>query len=403
MGRKRHHVLARPARQNGLAPPAIPLCCCLCLIGGHAISHAAALLLIPHSSTTTTQSGKICAEYIWIGGTGEDLRSKTKVLSKLPSSPSDLPDWNYDGSSTGQAPGEDSEVYLKARAIYRDPFRGGDNILVMADAYEPPRVLPDGTVKEPVPLPTNTRHACADVMDKAKDQEPWFGIEQEYTVLDSRTKWPLGWPTNGFPGAQGPYYCAAGSGNAIGRDLIETHLKACLFAGINVSGVNSEVMPSQWEYQVGPCTGIDAGDQLWMSRYILLRLAELYNVTVTFDPKPIPGDWNGAGGHVNFSNNDTRAEGTGWDAIQKQVEKLGKRHAVHVAAYGEGNERRLTGKHETSSIHDFSWGVANRGCSIRVGRMVPVEKSGYYEDRRPASNLDPYQVTRLLVETTLLM
>lgn len=339
---------------------------------------------------------------MWIGGTGSDLRSKTKVLSKAPSSPSDLPDWNYDGSSTGQAPGDDSEVYLKPRAIYRDPFRGGDNLLIMADAYEPPRVNADGTVSEPVPIPTNTRFACAEAMTKAEGQEPWFGIEQEYTVLDARTKWPLGWPTNGYPGPQGPYYCAAGAGNAIGRDLIETHLKACLFAGINVSGVNSEVMPSQWEYQVGPCTGIDSGDQLWMSRYILLRLAELYNVEVSFDPKPIPGDWNGAGGHVNFSNNDTRAEGTGWDAIQKQVEKLGKRHAVHIAAYGEGNERRLTGKHETSSIHDFSWGVANRGCSIRVGRMVPVDKNGYYEDRRPSSNLDPYQVTRLLVETTLL-
>jgi hypothetical protein len=136
---------------------------------------------------------------------------------------------------------------------------------------------------------------------------------------------------------------------------------------------------------------------MWMSRYILLRCAELYNVEVTLDPKPIPGDWNGAGGHVNFSNNDTRAEGVGWDNIQKQVEKLGKRHAVHIAAYGEGNERRLTGKHETSSMNDFSWGVANRGCSIRVGRMVPVDKCGYYEDRRPASNLDPYVVTRLLV------
>jgi glutamine synthetase len=302
-----------------------------------------------------------------------------------------------------QAPGDDSEVYLVPRSVYRDPFRGGDNVLVMCDAYEPPRVNKDGSVTDIVPLPTNTRAACADVMERAKDQEPWFGIEQEYTVLNSKTKWPLGWPSNGFPGPQGPYYCGAGAGSAIGRDLVEAHLKACLFAGINISGINAEVMPSQWEYQVGPCVGIEAGDSMWMSRYILLRCAEMYNVEVTFDPKPIPGDWNGAGGHCNYSNNDTRAEGVGWDNIQKQIEKLGKRHAVHIAAYGEGNERRLTGKHETSSIHDFSWGVANRGCSIRVGRMVPVDKCGYYEDRRPASNLDPYVVTKLLVETTLLM
>ena len=325
-----------------------------------------------------------------------------RVLNAMPSSVEELPSWNYDGSSTGQAPGDDSEVYLKPVAMYKDPFRPGPNILVLCECFEPPRVMPDGTVKEPVPIPTNTRHLCNQFMEQAKDQEPWFGIEQEYTVLNSKTKWPLGWPTNGFPGPQGPYYCAAGAGAAIGRDLVETHLKACIYAGINISGINAEVMPSQWEYQVGPCTGIAGADQLMMSRFILLRLAEIFNVEVTLDPKPIPGDWNGAGGHVNYSNNDTRKPEVGWENIQNQIAKLGKRHAVHIAAYGEGNERRLTGKHETSSMSDFSWGVANRGCSIRVGRLVPVEKCGYYEDRRPASNLDPYVVTGLLVETTLL-
>jgi glutamine synthetase len=349
------------------------------------------------------QGGRVCAEYVWLGGTMQDLRSKTKCLDKYPKSPTDLPHWNYDGSSTNQAPGHDSEVLLVPRAIYKDPFRKGDNILVMCDTYEPPK--PGVAGKEGVELkalPTNTRQACDAAMIKAKAEEPWFGIEQEYTLLNSTTKWPLGWPINGFPGPQGPYYCSAGSGAAVGREIVEAHLKACLYAGINISGVNAEVMPAQWEYQVGPCTGIDSGDQLWMSRYILLRLAELYNIDVTFDPKPVPGDWNGAGGHTNFSNKATRKEGTGWDAIQEQIKKLEAKHALHIASYGEGNERRLTGKHETSSMNDFSWGVANRGASIRVGRSVPVEKCGYYEDRRPSSNLDPYVVTRLLVETTLL-
>lgn len=347
------------------------------------------------------QFGKVAAEYVWIGGSGSDLRSKTKTLEELPKSVKDLPKWNYDGSSTGQAPGDDSEVYLMARKIYKDPFRGGDNILVMADAYEPPRDI-DGKHIDMKPIPTNTRSPCAEVMKKCEAEEPWFGIEQEYTLLNSTTKWPLGWPECGFPGPQGPYYCSAGSGAAIARDIVEAHLKACYFAGVNISGVNAEVMPAQWEYQVGPCLGMDMGDDLWMSRYILLRIAELYNIEVTFDPKPIPGDWNGAGGHCNFSTKATRTAPGGWDEIQKHIGKLEKRHAVHIASYGEGNERRLTGKHETSSMHDFSWGVANRGASIRVGRSVPVDKCGYYEDRRPSSNLDPYIVTRLLVETTLL-
>ncbi len=254
---------------------------------------------------------------MWIGGTGSDLRSKTKILTKLPEKIEDYPVWNYDGSSTGQAPGDDSEVFLVARAVYKDPFRGGDNVLVLCDTYEPPRTKPDGTVVPMKPLPTNTRCACNEAMDKAKGEEPWFGtcgcrvllqtlalpwcptnptfppftpgIEQEYTLLDTHTKWPLGWPEGGYPGPQGPYYCSAGSGNSIGRDVIEAHLKACMYAGLNISGINGEVMPSQWEYQVGPCEGISMGDDLWMSRYILYRVCEVYNVDATFDPKPIPG------------------------------------------------------------------------------------------------------------------
>lgn len=348
------------------------------------------------------QKGLICAEYVWIGGTGSDLRSKTKTLNKIPKSPEDLPVWNFDGSSTGQAPGADSEVCLIPRRIFSDPFRGGDNILVMSDCYEPPRQQDDGSISEYKAIPTNTRAPCAEAMKKAEKEEPWFGVEQEYTLLNSVTKWPLGWPSRGFPGPQGPYYCSAGTGASMGREIVEAHIKCCYFAGIKLSGVNAEVMPAQWEFQVGPCIGIDLGDEMWMARYILMRLAEQFNIDVTFDPKPIPGDWNGAGGHMNYSTNSTRKEGTGWDAIQEQIKKLEKKHAVHLAGYGTGNERRLTGKHETSSMHEFTWGVANRGASVRVGRSVPVEKCGYYEDRRPSSNLDPYVVTRLLVETTLL-
>lgn len=351
----------------------------------------------------TDCNGKIVAEYVWIGGSGHDLRSKGRTISKKPTKPEDLPHWNYDGSSTGQAPGTDSEVYLVPRAIFKDPFRGGDHILAMCDCYEPPRVQKDGTIIPMKAIPTNTRAACAEVMAKAEADEPWFGIEQEYTLLNVQTKWPLGWPKGGYPAPQGPYYCSAGAGTSIARDVCEVHYRACLYAGIEISGINGEVLPSQWEYQVGPCTGIASGDHVWMSRYIMHRVCEMFNVECTFDPKPIAGDWNGSGGHTNYSTKATRVAPGGWDVIQEHCAKLEKRHAVHMAAYGEGNERRMTGLHETSTMDDFSWGVANRGCSIRVGRMVPVEKCGYYEDRRPASNLDPYVVTRLLVETTLLL
>jgi len=248
---------------------------------------------------------------------------------------------------------------------------------------------------------TNNRKACLEVMKKAADQHPWFGIEQEYTLLDQDGH-PFGWPKNGFPGPQGPYYCAVGAGNVYGRDIVEAHYRACLFAGIRISGTNAEVMPAQWEFQVGPTEGIDMGDDLWVARYLLQRVAEDFGVVVSFDPKPMAGDWNGAGAHTNFSTEAMRVEG-GIKAIEAAIDKLSHHHVRHIKAYdpheGKDNERRLTGAHETSSIHDFSAGVANRGCSIRIPREVAEQGYGYLEDRRPSSNCDPYSVTRVIVQT----
>eukprot|EP00897_Mesotaenium_endlicherianum_P010855 jgi/Mesen1/9799/ME000007S09856 len=338
----------------------------------------------------TTQEG-IIAEYIWIDGSGIGLRSKARTLKGPITSPSQLPKWNFDGSSTGQAPGEDSEVILYPQAIFKDPFRRGDNILVMCDCYTPAGE----------PIPTNKRAQAAKIFDKVSDAVTWFGIEQEYTLLQKHIKWPLGWPVGGYPGSQGPYYCGIGADKAYGRDIVDAHYKACLYAGIQISGINGEVMPGQWEFQVGPCVGIGSGDQLWVSRYILERVTELAEVVLSLDPKPIEGDWNGAGCHTNYSTKAMREEG-GYAVITEAIEKLGLRHKEHIAAYGEGNERRLTGKHETADINTFSWGVANRGASIRVGRDTHAEGKGYFEDRRPASNMDPYVVTALIADTTLL-
>lgn len=241
-------------------------------------------------------------------------------------------------------------------------------------------------------------------MEKVKDQKPWFGIEQEYTLFDY-DKQPFGWPKNGYPGPQGPYYCAVGSNNIYGRDVVEAHYRACLYAGIQISGTNAEVMPAQWEFQVGPCEGIEMGDQLWMARYLLCRVAEDFGVVCSFDPKPIKGDWNGAGCHINYSTEAMRQPG-GREVIYEAIKKLEKRHNLHIKAYdpqgGRDNLRRLTGLHETSSVMDFSYGTANRGCSIRIPRLVDDEGCGYFEDRRPSSNCDPYAVTDVFVRTTIL-
>jgi glutamine synthetase len=340
------------------------------------------------------QGDKIQAEYIWIGGSGQDIRCKTKTLDHEVKSIDELPIWNYDGSSTGQAPGKDSEVYLKPVATYPDPFRLGKNILVLCETC-----LPDGQL---TPIPTNFRNEAAKIMEAAKDSIPWFGIEQEYTLFEKDGRTPLGWPKDGYPGPQGPYYCSVGTENAFGRRVVEAHYRACLYAGIKISGVNAEVMAGQWEYQVGPCEGIESGDQVWISRYIMQRVCEDFGVRVSFDPKPIMGDWNGAGCHTNYSTEKMRQAPGGYDEIIKSIEKLSKKHDEHIKVYGTGNERRLTGAHETAPIHSFSYGLANRGCSIRIPRQAKLDDCGYFEDRRPASNMDPYIVTGKIVKTTLL-
>ncbi|KAF8360108.1 gln-2 [Pristionchus pacificus] len=339
---------------------------------------------------------KCQATYIWIDGTGENLRCKTRTMDTPPTSIDQYPVWNYDGSSTGQAVGRDSDTYLKAVSDYPDPFLGGNNRLVMCETLD----------KDMKPTATNHRAKANAVMRQIAHHDPWFGMEQEYLLLD-RDGYPLGWPKNGFPAPQGPYYCGVGANRVVGRELVETHYRACLHAGLKIFGTNAEVTPAQWEFQIGCCEGISMGDELWMARFLLHRVAEQFGVIVTFDPKPAitMGDWNGAGCHTNFSTAEMRAPG-GLKHVEAAVKKLEPTHAEHMRMYdpngGRDNLKRLTGRHETSSADKFSWGVANRGCSVRIPRSVAEEGKGYFEDRRPSSNCDPYAVTGMIAQSCFL-
>ena len=322
------------------------------------------------------------AEYIWIDGTEPTakLRSKTKIVEVG----EPLPIWGFDGSSTNQAPGSQSDCVLRPVFNCPDPVRGGDNILVLSEV-----LLPDMT-----PHPTNTRAACAVAAEKYVGSEYWFGIEQEYTFFSGYR--PLGFPESGFPAPQGGYYCGVGADEVFGRDVVEAHLDACLEAGLGISGINAEVMPGQWEFQVGPLSALEVSDHLWLARWLLYRIGEEFEVSATLDPKPVKGDWNGAGAHTNFSTKEMR---TSYQPNIDAAEALSKRHDLHIANYGARIEERLTGLHETASYKEFKYGVSDRGASIRIPWQVEIDGKGYIEDRRPNANMDPYTVTRLIMET----
>jgi glutamine synthetase len=339
------------------------------------------------------------AEYLWLDGAHptQQLRSKTRIvdLPESPVAPDDFPQWSYDGSSTYQSDGGDSDLILDPARVVRDPLRGEGNYLVLCEVMKG-----DGS-----PHASNARARLRARLDGgAAEHEPWIGFEQEYTLI-ARGR-PLGFPDNGFPGPQGPYYCSIGADRAFGRELVEAHTRACIEAGIMIYGVNAEVMPGQWEFQIGyrgiegeSADPLTAADHLWIARWILMRQGEDFDVVASFDVKPIMGDWNGAGCHTNFSTGSTRKPQVGLAAIEVAIDRLGARHAAHIAVYGHGLEDRLTGLHETASIDQFLSGVADRGASIRIPRQVYERGFGYLEDRRPGANCDPYRVADALIET----
>ena len=330
---------------------------------------------------------KFKLEYIWLDGYTPvpNLRGKTQI-KEFDTFPTleQLPLWGFDGSSTMQAEGSSSDCVLKPVAIYPDTTRN-NGAIVLCEV-----MMPDGVT----PHPSNGRATIED------DEDAWFGFEQEYFIVEDGR--PLGFPKGGgYPDPQGEYYCGAGYKNVgdVARQIVEEHLEICLDAGINHEGINAEVAKGQWEFQIFGKGSKKAADQIWVARYLLVRLCESYGVDIEFHCKPLKGDWNGSGMHANFSTKHLREVG-GKEYFDKLMAAFEKNCEEHIAAYGPDNHLRLTGLHETQSIDQFSWGVADRGASIRVPHsFANNDWKGYLEDRRPNSQGDPYQIASRILKT----
>ncbi len=307
-------------------------------------------------------------EYVWLDGSKptQGLRSKTKIVENFSGLLKDVPEWSFDGSSTSQALGGSSD-----------------------------RILSEVFTADGKPHESNGRATIED-----DDNDFWFGFEQEYFLWDTKINKPLGFPEKGYPAPQGQYYCSVGASNAFGRNIIEEHLDACLDAGLNIEGINAEVATGQWEFQVFAKGAKNAGDQTWMARYLLERIGEKYGVAINWHCKPLGAtDWNGSGMHANFSNGILRKAGKK-EVFEKICKAFGPVVKEHIAVYGADNHLRLTGKHETQSIDQFSFGVSDRGASIRIP-IATVENNwkGWLEDRRPNSAADPYKVAARIIKT----
>jgi len=331
-------------------------------------------------------------EYVWLDGYTPlaNLRSKTQI-KEFASFPKleELPNWGFDGSSTKQAEGKSSDCVLKPVAVFPDSTRK-NGVLVMCEV-----MMPDGKT----PHASNSRATIPD------DAGTWYGFEQEYFFYKDGS--PLGFPKDGYPAPQGPYYTGVGYRNVgcVAREIVEKHIDICLDAGINLEGINAEVAKGQWEFQIFGKGSKSAADQMWMARYILARLCEGYGIDVEWRCKPILGafnqslDWNGSGMHANFSTTYMREVG-GKEYFEKLMAAFSKFRDEHIAVYGPENHLRLTGLHETQSIDKFSYGVADRGASIRIPHsFVNNGYKGYLEDRRPNSAADPYLVAGRILKT----
>ena len=346
------------------------------------------------------------AEYIWLDN-NKKFRSKTKIIkhttlpnyffAKDDTNDPKFPEWDYDGSSTGQADGKKSEITLRPVFICDNPLLNtvGNHVmyskLVLCETYNA-----DGT-----PTDTNTRQFAKKIFDSCREQKPWFGLEQEYFIFDKRIETT---PHDLLFYNTTEHYCGIGQ-HIEYRSLVEEHMLACTKAGITISGINSEVGKNQWEFQIGPSEGVKASDELLVARFLLERIAEKYDntISISYEPKPFT-HINGSGCHANFSTLKMRTpcdDNNGIMEIYRTINNLEKYHAEDIHYYGVSNELRLSGKHETSSYNTFSSGIGDRGASVRINNNTHNAGYGYFEDRRPAANMDPYLVTSILMKRVI--
>lgn len=337
---------------------------------------------------------RCCVDYVWVDGTGENVRSKARTIEFIPDNHKEVPVWGSDGKASMLPVPKESDVLLVPVAIYNDPFRRGNNKLVLCDTYEY-----DGKA-----LPTNHRKSFCDALNKVCDQEIMWGLEQQYMVMDMDER-PFGWPVMlGEPRKHMGYYCSVGGNKVYGREIAESHYRACLYAGVQIASIHPDAIPGQWEFQIGVSPGIKGPDDLWMARYILGRISEEYGTHICYHPKRYE-NLSGSSCHVNFSTKATRKD-NGLSTLQEYMQKLSKRHDEHLKKYdpygGEQNKRRLTGKDGASAADTFSSGVGDKNLSVRITKESETKKKGYVEDRRPAANGDPYAVCDMIVRTCLL-
>lgn len=330
---------------------------------------------------------KIVAEYIWIDGSGE-LRSKIRIISDKHVGLHMLPTWTFDGSSTKQAPVDNSEVVLRPVAMYNNPFHKG-GLIVLCET-----LMLDDNGKY-IAHQTNTRHLAADVFNAGWKYDPWFGLEQEYYIFEVGTRIP--YKCNTSPGK---YYCSTNSNYIRTRNFAEAHMDACIEAGLDIVGISAEKGPSQWKYRIGPILGICAADQLWVSRFVLCRLAEKFGVEICLDPKPLGTEWPGSACYTTFSTRQMRMP-EGHTHIRKMLDVLKKDHTEHVKICGEDTVKRLTGEHDTAMYNAFSWGIGRRNVSVRIPKAVHIADCGYIEDRRPSANVDPYRICASLLASAI--